>query len=102
MQTFYLNVENGVIYAEATGHARQDGEIPANVSAFGRGFADTFRRLARAVYRDMTAVRPSPEPDYPASVQEIRRLTARRAFMRKTEEESFIKSAGGYPGAFDV
>lgn len=60
-ETLWWNSEQPTLLSRA----RRGAGVQTQVFAFGSGFADTFRTLIGAVYQDVAAGGPSPQPSYP-------------------------------------
>jgi predicted dehydrogenase len=55
------------------------------------GYADTFRALFSAVYSDIAAGRPSPEPDYPTFVDGHDALLVSDAVAMSAAQQRWVK-----------
>ena len=55
------------------------------------GFPDTFKQLYRAVYADVRAGRPSPEPAYPTFADGHREVLLCEAILRSHHEQRWVR-----------
>lgn len=67
--------------------AEKGGEIRSRVYAFGGGFADTFRALVAAVYRDVDAGAPSKDSVYPTAAEASYNVQLCNAVQKSAETD---------------